>query len=472
MTPVVPAAPERRLPDGFAVRLDPGVTRREDGAALLGGSPLRLLRLSARARALLPADRLAVRDPTTAELAARLLDAGLAHPDLPAGVPPHDVTVVVPVKDRPGELARLLAALRDDPATGELPVVVVDDGSAVPVRAPDGVRVVRHEVSRGPAAARNTGARRATTEAVAFVDSDCVPLAGWLDALVPHLADPALAAVAPRIAALEHGRRGWFAAYESAVGALDMGARPAPVRPLSAVSYVPSAALLIRRAALGDGFDEALRVAEDVDLVWRLGAAGWRVRYESRAVVAHAHPATTAQWLRRRAYYGTGAALLAARHGSLVSPVVLSPESALTWALAVAGGRRGRKAAAGVLVADAVRLARRLRRPGGGLPVVPAAGLVLRSNAAAARTLARSVTRHHWPVALAAAATSRRARRWVAAAAVADSVLAWWPQRRRVGPIRFAAARRLEDLAYGAGLWAGALRSRELRALVPARPLR
>ena len=70
------------MPDGFVVRLDPRVRRRPDGA-LLGGSPLRLLRLSARARTLLSGDRLVVRDAATAELAGRLLDAGLAAPDLP-----------------------------------------------------------------------------------------------------------------------------------------------------------------------------------------------------------------------------------------------------------------------------------------------------------------------------------------------------------------------------------------------------
>jgi len=39
-----------------------------------------------------------------------------------------------------------------------------------------------------------------------------------------------------------------------------------------------------------------------------------------------------------------------------------------------------------------------------------------------------------------------------------------------VGPVRFIVARRLDDLAYGAGLWWGALRSRSPRALLPARP--
>lgn len=465
------AAPDSRLPDGFVVRLSPRVRRRPDGA-LLGGSPLRLMRLSPRARDLLAGDRLAVRDARTAELAARLLDAGMAHPDPSPAQAACDVTVVIPVKDRPAPLARLLAALRADPATADLPVVVVDDGSAVPVVGLPGVDVVRHDVARGPAAARNAGLRAATTPLVAFLDSDCVPVAGWFERLRPHLTDPLLAVVAPRIVELTGGARGWLTPYEAAVSALDMGPDAAPVRPLSAVSYVPSAALLARRSALGDGFDETMRVAEDVDLVWRLICAGWRVRYEPDALVAHEHPVRTVEWLRRRAFYGTGAALLAVRHGGAVAPVVLTPESALAWALALAGGRRGCVAATGVLSVAVVRLARRLARPGEPPPLAFAAALVARGTGASARTLARSVTRHHWPLALVAAAMSPRAGRGVLAVAVVDAVAAWWPHRQRVGPVRFAAARRLDDLAYGAGLWWGAARARDLRALLPARPPR
>jgi mycofactocin system glycosyltransferase len=307
---------------------------------------------------------------------------------------------------------------------------------------------------------------------VAFLDSDCVPRPGWLGRLRPHLDDPRLAVVAPRIVPLPGARAGWFTAYENAVSALDMGPDPAPVQPMSAVSYLPSAALLARRAALGAGFDEAMRVAEDVDLVWRLTGAGWRARYEPEGQVAHEHPATTGEWLRRRAFYGTGAALLAARHGAAVAPLVMAPESALAWGLAVLGRGRSRTAALGVLAVSTARLARRLARPGEPLPVAFAASLVLHGTAASGRALARTVTRHHWPLAVAAALVSRRARRRVVAVAVTDAVLAWWPQRHRVGPVRHVAARRLEDLAYGAGLWAGALRARSPLALLPARPPR
>src|SRR5690606_36241460 len=114
------------------------------------------------------------------------------------------------------------------------------------------------------------------------------------------------------------------------------------------------------------------------------------------------------------------------------------------------------------------RLAASGERPPAGF----AALLVARGVGASGRALARSATRHHWPVALAAAVVSRRARRWVLAAATVDAVAAWWPHRDRVGPVRFALARRLDDLAYGTGLWRGAVAAGSPKALLPTRPAR
>jgi mycofactocin system glycosyltransferase len=468
----VPAPPEDRLPDGFTVRLAPGTQRRDGGATLLGGSPFRMLRLAPAARTLLRADLLTVTDPRTAALAGRLLDSGVADPEVaPAAFP--EVTVVVPVKDRTDGLARLLAALRADPGTAGCPVVVVDDGSAEPAAVAQvaaGARVLRHERALGPAAARNAGLRVAGTDLVAFIDSDCVPAAGWLERLAGHLADPRVAVVAPRITALPTRQTGWVARYESSSSALDMGPTAARVAPFTLVPYVPSAALLARRTALGDGFDETMQVAEDVDLVWRLAAAGWRVRYEPTAQVAHEHRVDPAHFLRRRAFYGTGGALLARRHGPAVAPVVVSPWSAAAWGLVLTGRPLGLLGAGAVLGDASVRLARRLAPAGGRPPVRLATALVVRGSVFSGRTLARGVTRHHWPLAVAAAVMSRRARWLVAGIAVADAVDGWWPHRHEIDLPTFAAGRRLEDLAYGAGLWLGALRARDVRALLPASP--
>ena len=248
--------------------------------------------------------------------------------------------MVIPVRDRHAELARCLAGLAGTPQ-----VIVVDDGSADPAAiqsaaAAAGASVVRRPVNGGPAAARNTGLAAAQTPLVAFLDSDCVPGAGpanWLDALLPHFADPAVGAVAPRIVPHEAGRT-WLARYEGASSTLDMGRRPSIVRPGSRVPYVPGAALVVRREAAGTGFAEDMQVGEDVDFVWRLAASGWRVRYEPAATMGHQHRVRLRDWFSRRKDYGTSAAMLELRHPGAVRPLYASAWTAAAW-LAAAFGR-------------------------------------------------------------------------------------------------------------------------------------
>jgi hypothetical protein len=103
------------------------------------------------------------------------------------------------------------------------------------------------------------------------------------------------------------------------------------VRPWSAVAYVPSACLVARTNVLGTGFDPRLRCGEDVDLVWRLHDAGHRVRHVADVELAHDAPHGHGV-AGRGSFYGTSAALLAARHGSKAAPGVLSRVGAVAIA--------------------------------------------------------------------------------------------------------------------------------------------
>ena len=108
---------------------------------------------------------------------------------------------------------------------------------------------------------------------------------GWLDRLLPHFADPAVGAVAPRIVPHEAGT-GWLARYEGASSTLDMGARPSIVRPGARVSYVPGAALVVRQGRRRRrGSADGMFVGEDVDFIWRL--VGGRLAGPLRAVRDH-----------------------------------------------------------------------------------------------------------------------------------------------------------------------------------------
>ncbi|RVW01065.1 mycofactocin biosynthesis glycosyltransferase MftF [Rhodococcus xishaensis] len=459
---------DARLPDGFGIRIDPMVRSYSGGRVLIGGSPTRMLKLAPAAVDMIGDGYLEVVDSRTAVVARRLLDSGVANPRPMATPSPSDVTVVVPVRDNVDGIARLMPVLRG------LELVVVDDGSANPLELPDlpgctaHVTLLRHDRSRGPAAARNTGLEAAKTPFVAFLDSDVVPQTGWLERMLGHFSDPSVALVAPRIVALEPDGA-MLARYEHARSSLDLGRKEAAVRSGSPVSYVPSAAMLVRREILVDtgGFDEAMRVAEDVDLCWRLQESGWRLRYEPVAHVAHDHRVSFGKWFTRKVFYGTGAAELAARHEGMVPPIAMSKWT-LASVLAVASCTR-----TGILSGLVTFLITvlRLRRTFADLdrPTRIAAILAARGFSSGAWQVASATCRSYWPVTLLAVLFSRRIRRLVVAVAITEGAVDWATHREPggLGPIRHTMFKRLDDVAYGAGLWRGVIRARDLRALKP-----
>jgi mycofactocin system glycosyltransferase len=351
-------------------------------------------------------------------------------------------------------------------------VLVVDDGSRDPAAVAAvcrraGADVLALPVNAGPAAARNAGLAATGSALVAFVDSDCLPPAGWLAALAGHFADPLVAAVAPRVRGSVSGRTG-RAAVARARSPLDLGDHEARVRPGSRVPYVPTAALVVRRAALpAPPFDAGLRYGEDVDLVWRLHDAGWTVRYDPRTVVQHTEPERWRDRLVRRYRYGTSAGPLAVRHGARVTPLVASPVVLLAWSLLASGRPVRALAVAGV---PAVSLHRALRATG--LPTRDCARTALRVTGQGVRATAAGLGGAGSVVTAPVLLTlllPRRTRRTAAVALLVPPLLERRGRRLEVGPVRWTAVRLVDDLAYALGVWRGAWAARTTAPLRPRR---
>ena len=391
--------------------------------ALLAGSPPRLFRLTdAGAEIAHALHGGADIEPST--LVDRLLDAGAIHPALPDDdAYQHsrgDVTVVTP---------QLGGNVVEDGR------VTVDDASEPPLVG----AAVRLEVNVGPGGARNAGRRAVSTPLICFVDAD-VEVAElnpthpdhdrWWRTVLAHFDDPRVALVAPRVI----GDNG---------SSLDLGATAARIRAGTRVSYAPGAALVVRTAAFDavGGFDETLRVGEDVDFVWRLDQAGWRCRYEPAATVHHRPRATFVEQLRQQVKYGSSSGPLALRHPHALAPWRAGALMAAMWALAALG----RPALAAVAGVGSVG---QFMRRANDLPPAAAARVAVDGHVAAARQLPVALRRAWWPL-LVPLLWSRRARRIALCALVGN-------------PTRVA-----KDIAFSVGVWRSSIRCREHRAILP-----
>jgi glycosyltransferase involved in cell wall biosynthesis len=103
-----------------------------------------------------------------------------------------DIAVVIPSYQRAAQLPRLLREMVNQTlALERFEVIVVDDCSVDDTVSvveemarllPYRLRVIRTPRNHGPAAARNLGWRATAAPVVAFLDDDCTPSSGWLEA--------------------------------------------------------------------------------------------------------------------------------------------------------------------------------------------------------------------------------------------------------------------------------------------------
>jgi hypothetical protein len=80
----------------------------------------------------------------------------------------------------------------------------------------------------------------------------------------------------------------------------------------------------------------------------------------------------------------------------------------------------------------------------------------------------RAVTMLAGPALLVLALARPRTRAAAATLALAPPVVEWWQRRPPLDPVRWAVASVAEDVAYGAGVWAGCVAARSFAPLLPA----
>jgi mycofactocin glycosyltransferase len=338
-------------PYGGKLRLKSGtqLLRSGDGGAVLQADPLRAFKLNRSAFGILERCRSGLHGAedhdgiATAPVVAfldTLLQAGVLEwmPDPPRDLPA--ISIVIPVFNRAAQIEACLRSLQTlDYPTDKLEIIVVDDASwdhsAAVARRFD-VRLIVRPFNRGQSAARNCGAAAARGDIIAFLDSDCVARPEWLRELVPYFQDRRVAVVGGYVDNYFREKR--MDRYEQVCSALNMGPDAAIGRGSNSVFYVPTCNMLVSRKVYqqAGGFDESLRVGEDVDLCWRLMAAGHRLLYIPKGRVLHKHRSRMWPALLRRFEYGTSEALLYSRFPGVVKKFPGRPAAMILFVLLAA----------------------------------------------------------------------------------------------------------------------------------------
>lgn len=245
------------------------------------------------------------------------------------------VSVIIPVRNRPGEIAACLQSLSwlDYPRE-KMEIIVIDDASddnTPDVVSTFPVHLIPLKERRQASCCRNLAAQRAHGEILAFLDSDCVADPLWLRELIPAFSDPSNGAVGGTVDSY-YNKKG-LDCYEKVKSSLNMGSWPKSSREVNHCFYLPSCNLLVRRNLFVQlkGFRENMHVGEDVDFCWRLQDQGNHIEYRPVGTVYHRHRNTVGQFCARRFDYGTSEPLLQKSHNKRIKQFLFPLPAAGFW---------------------------------------------------------------------------------------------------------------------------------------------
>ncbi len=214
--------------------------------------------------------------------------------------------MLIPARNEAARIGSVVrGALEQAARASRVEVIVIDDASTDATRDEAehaGARVIDSPARGNPAAARNAGARAATGDPLVFLDADCVPAPGWLDAILA--AHDAGASVVGGSLALPPGLSftarcdyycGWYLVH--------------PARPGGVVPHHPPPNLAVRRGPFLDsaGFTERAPLGyTNEERAWQaaLRGAGHEIVFEPRAVAWHHNRPGLGNLLRRSYRWG------------------------------------------------------------------------------------------------------------------------------------------------------------------------
>lgn len=244
-----------------------------------------------------------------------------------------EIALIIATKDRPNSLERLLDSMKRHRVFSRqnLKVVIIDNGLNPPgtqqVCNNFPVQYFRQPIP-GKSQALNKGLQNSDADYIAFIDDDVVIVdPDWIDRLLaPFLQKDKVGYVSGQVRAFELRTRAQIAWEKK--GGLSKGEMPKcfdhkdfrrlrfrgfPVNKIAAGANCMISREALHTVGLFDpllGPGAVTRHGESLDYCYRVLLNGFETHYNPQSIVAHSHPSSTKDLIKKHLIYGLGDAAI------------------------------------------------------------------------------------------------------------------------------------------------------------------
>jgi cellulose synthase/poly-beta-1,6-N-acetylglucosamine synthase-like glycosyltransferase len=237
------------------------------------------------------------------------------------------ISIIVPVYNGEKTINKCLCGIKNQDYNGETEIIVVDDGSTdstiEAIKRCDGVNIIT-QLHRGPATARNLGAKKANGNIVLFTDADCIPDKSWVSEMIKPFAQNEIVGV-----------QGAYRTVQPSIVAkfvqLEIEDRYGRMKTGEYIDFIGSYSAAYKKDVFLSfgGFNESFLTAsgEDTELSYRLSKNGYKMVFNPSAVVCHTHPDTMRKYLNQKFYRAYWRVLLYKKHKSKMVKDTYTPQT-------------------------------------------------------------------------------------------------------------------------------------------------
>lgn len=269
------------------------------------------------------------------------------------------ISVIIPAFNSEKTIGKTIESILGQKTKEKIELIIVDDCSAdntvKEIKKFKEVVLIQQKKNSGPAAARNTGAKKATGEIILFTDSDCVPEKNWLEEMIKPF-EKKLVKKLPLAEPFKEekivGVQGAYKTKQKSITArfvqLEIEDRydlmQSEQEKNGSIDFIGSYSAGYRKKVFLEfnGFNESFPTAsgEDPELSYRMEKKGLKLVFNSNAIVYHEHPESVLSYLKIKFFRGYWRILMYRNHKDKIikdsyTPQVLKFQIFLLYALII-----------------------------------------------------------------------------------------------------------------------------------------